>query len=258
MYTRNSTILIILLSLLSSFNAYAEDFEDSFLNGLFKYLAERRNMNLMSYHGEKVAEIGRIYYIEKPTSSDDLQEWAERGKDIKLFELSQGYDLSSLIEWQKGSSYQIQEKLAGHLSAELKATLKKKGINASTFASALKKSEVRFTVYRKVVGGYEVSNRVNQDKNKLIEEFNSFGMGEGMLIPFQQLVVADFKYNSQASNELQALIGFDLLSSVKAKLSTGMVSDKAANVTYPASTTIAFKAFPVYFKEKNWFGRWLN
>ncbi|TOB96651.1 hypothetical protein CGJ94_25945, partial [Vibrio parahaemolyticus] len=74
---------------------------------------------------------------------------------------------------------------------------------------------------------------------KLITEFNDFGEGEGMLIPFQQLVVADFTYSSQASAELQALLGFDLLSNVKAQLSSSVVSDKQANVTYPASTTIA-------------------
>ncbi|CAH1533362.1 conserved exported hypothetical protein [Vibrio jasicida] len=256
MYLRKIITLMLSTSLLVSFNVNAQDFEDSFLNGLFKYLAERRNMNLMSYHGEKVAQIGRLYYVENPSSAKELQAWAEKGKDIQLFELSKGYDFSSLIEWQKGESYQIQETLAGRISADLEATLKKRGIKASTFVTALKKSQIRFTVYRKVVGGLDVSKKVNKDKAKLITEFNDFGEGEGMLIPFQQLVVADFTYNSQASAELQALLGFDLLSNVKAQLSSSVVSDKQANVTYPASTTIAFKAFPVYFKDKKWFGKW--
>ncbi|MCG7537940.1 hypothetical protein [Pseudoalteromonas sp. OOF1S-7] len=256
MYSRKFITLMLSTSFLVSFNVSAEDFEASFLNGLFKYLAERRNMNLISYHGEKVAEIGRLYYVEKPLSAPELQEWAERGKDIQLFELSKGYDFSSLIEWQKGVSYQIQETLAGHLSAELEATLKKRGIKASTFIAALRKSRIRFTVYRKVVGGLDVSKEVNKDKAKLITEFNDFGMGEGMVIPFQQLVVADFTYSSQSSAELQALLGFDLLSNVKAQLSSGVVRDKQTNLTYPASTTIAFKAFPVYFKEQKWFAKW--
>ncbi|TOH24467.1 hypothetical protein, partial [Vibrio parahaemolyticus] len=78
MYLRKIITLMLSTSLLVSFNVNAQDFEASFLNGLFKYLAERRNMNLMSYHGEKVAEIGRLYYVEKPSSAKELQAWAEK------------------------------------------------------------------------------------------------------------------------------------------------------------------------------------
>ncbi|MCF2858767.1 hypothetical protein L1286_14875 [Pseudoalteromonas sp. SMS1] len=254
-------LLFLVLFFVEPTAAQASSFEDTFLNGLFKYLAERRNMNLIAYRGEKVAEIGRLYYVENPSNINELESWAKHGRDIKLFELSHGYDFSDQVEWQKGTSYQIQQRLAGHLSLELKALLKKRGIKSSTFVSALKKSQIKFTVYRKVVGGFEISKRINEDKGKLIADFEAFGLGTGMLMPFQQLVLTNFTYNAQASAELESLLGFDLLSNVKANLSTGAVRNHVTNITYPGATTIAFKAFPVYFKDKGkkigWFGTWI-
>ncbi|HSB35026.1 MAG TPA: hypothetical protein VLG39_11260 [Nitrospirota bacterium] len=112
------------------------------------------------------------------------------------------------------------------------------------------------TVYRKIVEARLVSNAVQADKQNIIKEFDAFEQGAGLLIPFQQLVITDFSYNEAAATELNALLGYELLKTVKAKLSANMIKTQDAKMDLPASATIAFKAFPVYFKPTHFFGIW--
>ncbi|HET7319927.1 MAG TPA: hypothetical protein VFK23_12375 [Nitrospirota bacterium] len=251
-------VIAVLLgvSLFNPSSVLAADIEDGFMRGIFQYLAKRRSMNLVAYSGEKVAEIGRLYYVEEPDTPGKLKNWASHGKEIKLFEYSVGYNLSEHVEYQKEESYQIQKQYADYLAAELKARLKEQGVELEAFKKALGKAQIRFTVYRKVVEARLVSNAVQADKQNIIKEFDAFEQGEGLLIPFQQLVITDFSYNEDAASELNALLGYELLKTVKAKLSANMIKTQDAKVDLPASSTIAFKAFPVYFKPTHFFGMW--
>lgn len=251
-------VIAILLgvSLLSPGPVLAADIEDGFMRGIFQYLAKRRSMNLVAYSGEKVAEIGRLYYVEEPDTPSKLKDWASEGKEIKLFEYSVGYNLSEHIEYQKEESYQIQKQYSDYLAAELKAQLKEQGIELEAFKKALGKAQIRFSVYRKVVEARLVSNAVQSDRQSIIREFDAFAQGEGLLIPFQQLVITDFSYDADSASELNALLGYELLKTVKAKLSAYVIKSQDAKVDLPASSTIAFKAFPVYFKPVLFFGKW--
>ncbi|ABE54862.1 hypothetical protein Sden_1577 [Shewanella denitrificans OS217] len=253
---RITECLFLTLLFLSPINAAQAEIEDKFLRSIFGYLAEARDMNLVAYSGEKVAEIGRMYYLEDPDSIKRLALWTKRGKGLKLFEYQTGFDMSQEIDIQQEESYQIQSKYSDYLAGALKAELKEKGIKASVFKKAVRDAQIKFKVFRKVVPGKVVSDLVNKDKQKIIREYIEFGLGEGLVIPFQQLIIADFSYNEASSFELGALLGVELLESLKAELSANVVTSQKTKTELPASATIAFKPYPVYFKDTDIFVIW--
>ena len=236
--------------------AGASGVEDQFMRGVFKYLAKNRNMNLIAYSGEKVAENGRLYFIEEPNNPKTLSKWAKSGRALKLFFYKSDLDLSMHEETQKEENYIIGEKYSDFIGAELQATLKNKGIDIQAFKKALRNAQIRFTVMRKVIPAVIASNSIQADKQKLIAEFNHFGMGAGFVMPFQQLIVADFRYNEVSSKELEAMLGVGVLKTVKGKLTAKLIKSQDLEILLPASSTIAIKPFPIYFKETAFWGRW--
>lgn len=52
----------LIFLLIASFVS-AQEIEDDFMKGIFQYLAKNRDMNLISYSGENIAEIGRLYFL---------------------------------------------------------------------------------------------------------------------------------------------------------------------------------------------------
>ncbi len=250
--------LIVMFLVVCASSAHSSSVEDDFMKEIFRYLAKNRNMNLIAYSGEKVAEIGRLYYIEEPEDVETLNQWSKGGKGLKLFLYKIGYDLSFHEEYRKEENYIVGEKYTDYLGAELHATLRKKGIDIKAFKKALKKAQIRFSVYRKLVPATIASDSVQPDKRTLITQFDKFGLGVGILMPFQELIVVNFQYNETSSKELEALLGVEILKTVKAKLSSSFVKTQDLTVGLPASATIAIKAFPVYFKvsDRPWWGRW--
>jgi len=249
------TLLLIALFHFSSLAICAE-VEGDFMQGIFKYLGKNRNMNLIAYQGEKVGEIGKLYYIEEPDNKKDLTRWSGNGNALKLFLYQKGYDLSDQEEYQKEQDYVIGEQYSDYLGAELEATLKEKGISINTFKSALRKANIRFSVIRRVVPAGLASKIIQTDKALLIREFRNFGLGKGIIMPFQQLMVANFRYDETSSKELEALLGAEVLKTLKAKLSANLIKTQELSVGLPASSTIAIKPFPVYFKETGFWGRY--
>jgi hypothetical protein len=249
-------LISLIFGLLYLPSALAEQIENEFMQGIFKYLAKNRNMNLVAYQGEKVGQIGRLYYIEEPDDQKTLSRWSQNGNPIKLFLYKDGYNLSDNMEIQKEEGYKVGEKYSDYLGAELQATLKEKGISLNAFKSALRNAEIRFSVVRKVVPALSASNMAQRDKQHLINEFNNFGQGKGVIMPFQELIVTNFRYNETASKELEAILGAEILKTLKAKLSANLIKTQEVEMGLPASSTIAIKPFPIYFKETSFWGRW--
>lgn len=177
---------------------------------------------------------------------------------MKLFLYDGGDDFKEFEEYQKEESYVISSKYSNYIGAELNATLLQKGIDLESFKNALENARIRFSVYRKVVPALMISNSVQARKAEIISKFESFGEGSGLVIPIQELVITNFEYNQNSSNELEALMGVDFLENIKAKLSINLIKTQSLDLYLPASSTIAIKPFPVYFKSKeNYFwGRW--
>ena len=250
------TLLIVFVLMQIPLIANSAEIEDEFMRGIFKYLAKNRNMNLVAYSGEKVAEIGKLYYVEEPDNAKTLTKWSKKGNPLKLFLYDNRYTLDENKEYQKEEDYLIGEKYSDYLGAELQATLKSKGIDIRAFKSALRKAKIRFSVVRKIVPASIVSESLQQDKEELINEFEKFGQGAGIVMPFQQLLVTNFRYNETSSEELKALLSAEILETVKAKMSASLIKTQDVSVGLPASATIAIKPFPVYFKETNFWGRW--
>ena len=249
--------VVYLCLTISSYTVSAE-IEDNFMQGIFQYLAKNRNMNAIAYSGEKVAEIGRLYYLEEPDKIGDLNRWTLQGVGLKLFLFENGQDYSAVLEFQKEESYVIGNKYADYLGAELSASLIDRGISINAFKNALRSATITFTVYRKLVPANLISSSIQPNKKRIIEQFENFGQGNALVIPFQELVITDFQYNEQSSSELEALLGADFLKNIKAKLSINLINTQNLAVSLPASATIAIKPFAVYFKsiDSPWWGEW--
>lgn len=250
-----ASLTLIFLFLFSAFKpVQASELGDEFSRSVFQYLAERRNMNLLAYSGEAVAEIGRIYYIEEPSSPRALERWADSGRELSLFQYDSSYDLSDYAELQREESYQIQERYANYILGNLQAELLERGIDLEAFKSALKNAQIRFVVYRKTMDARQVSSMLMPQKDKIISEYKEFNLGKGIIVPFQQLIISDFSYNSAGAQSLKALLDFDLLENIQSKLSAQTVNENNSRMDLPDSATIAFKPYPLYFRESNFFG----
>jgi hypothetical protein len=217
---------------------------DKFLDNLIRYLAVRRNMNLASSQGEHVAEIGKIYYIEQPDHPDKLRRFASKGTPVSLFLYGEGFSVPP-PQINLEQRYQIQSDFARNLLGSLQAEIKDYGVDLTALRSCVLAAKVSFQVGRRSVAWTSVDRLIKADPT----QWSSLPAGSsGLLVPLEQLVVINFKYDKASACEQKGGLGLKFLDALAAKFSAGEINISSGGVDFPAYTTFAFKPYPVKFR----------
>jgi hypothetical protein len=249
------TITIVVATLLwatGSTDAWAQDptkAVESFMNSLYKRLAERRNALVIDAPSEHAAELGKLYMYESPKCYLPNSNYVKKGTPVSLDSFDSVVDVSDIThtsrEPKEIGSYQISREFAAQLVADIKKNGMLDGsINPKILIDSISKANVSFRVVRSEVDFAALHRRL---KDKQIDTSILPENYEGILVPIAQFSITDFKYEKGKDGNAEGGLGLEanflnkLLSELNASFNVKRTSLTNGSAEIESSATFAFK-----------------
>lgn len=215
---------------------------DDFLASLNGYLTKQWGMIPVGLSGDaSFIKVGALYSYAQPRDYCRLLTLAggERKVDLSPFDdrALPGLPPARVSQVQR---YTVQETLAEHLAADLKAQARKAGADAAMLRDRLRSASISFTITR-----YFIPAR------PLITSLQRYDAGpldpsmRGVVAVAQVLVLRDFRFDSAGARRTSGGLQLGFLDVLKGKLSAASGKSAARTMSFPTETVVAFRPIAV-------------
>jgi hypothetical protein len=251
---RNKAIIAVTAILLSTASArvMAQDpakAVESFMNSLYKRLAERRNALVLDAPSEHAAELGKLYMYEKPKCYLPYSNYVAKGTPVSLDSFDTVIDVADIThtsrEPKETGSYQLSHDFAAQLVADIKKNGVLDGsINPKILIDSISRANVSFRVVRSEVDFAAMHRRLD---GKHVDTSILPANYEGILVPIAQFSITDFKYEQSKVTDTGGGLGIEanflnkLLSEMNASFNAKRTSLNEGAAEIESSAVFAFK-----------------